>query len=583
MTTGREPNKFMGKANKKFRIGWIISALALVAFSLFKITQGVHSDEVHQLAVGEMIAQGNAMFKECWFYLQMSSVFTAPIIWIYEGLLGSSEGIILFFRVLFVFVQTGISAFFFLTFRKKYEEKYVFIASLLLFMYCADFPSFQYKQLAIWFSVLEIIFLFRFVSQKKVIDLVLLGVMISCSVLSFPTTIVQFALFIMLLILNRRRKKEVGALRDCIILFATCLACALLFFAFVFSKISIAEFLVFFPKALQDENLQSNFISKLWHPLWKMAILAVLSVTPMIIISKVRKLRKWIGQFRIPIISFLLLTSFAIWIYSERAGVTWHVLTYPYTITVFIMFGLFFVNNREDEDRQLLFFFAWPMLTLVIAFSLASNQNNLTCMYPGIISTMGLLLMFGKTKNSEKTVWNENGVVIVISLLAMALFIFLVPVYEQETTVVNPDGMRSIFNKRVFCSIGPAKRLFLGETVSEEYDSICGVVDENVTQDDKLLVLDDNQVAAYGYLDSKGGYATYSPQGGWGLTSSETPVEYYQYNEDRMPTVVVARKDYIGDEEEFWKNSPIGVFLKTKGFEKTVDTEKYLVLRTNRF
>ena len=65
-------------------------------------------------------------------------------------------------------------------------------------------------------------------------------------------------------------------------------------------------------------------------------------------------------------------------IYSERAGVTWHVLTYPYTITVFIMFGLFFVNNREDEDRQLLFFFAWPMLTLVIAFSLASNQNNLT-------------------------------------------------------------------------------------------------------------------------------------------------------------------------------------------------------------
>ena len=141
--------------NKK----WIyISLLLLLAFSLWRTTLGMHSDEVHSIAVGDMIEEGNIFFKECWFYLQMSAVFTAPIIKIFKMLTGGTEGILLCFRILSVIIQLFISIFFFNTFSKDYNKKYVLAATIAFFVFIPDFQSFNYKQEFIWFSLLEIIF-----------------------------------------------------------------------------------------------------------------------------------------------------------------------------------------------------------------------------------------------------------------------------------------------------------------------------------------------------------------------------------------------------------------------------------------
>lgn len=130
----------------------ILFMTALLVFAFWKIRLGVHSDEVYLIALGDMIAKGDSFFKECWSSLQMSAVFTAPFIFVYEKITGGREGILLFFRGVAVCVQLGICIYFYRTFSEKYQKMYVLIASILLFTFIPDFQSFTYKQELLWFA-----------------------------------------------------------------------------------------------------------------------------------------------------------------------------------------------------------------------------------------------------------------------------------------------------------------------------------------------------------------------------------------------------------------------------------------------
>ena len=90
--------KRIGDDPPKNRIFFISLSIVIFAFSLFRIHIGMHSDEAHFVAVGDMISRGNSLFKEIWYYQQMSGVVSAPIIYLYGSINGSREGVLLFIR-----------------------------------------------------------------------------------------------------------------------------------------------------------------------------------------------------------------------------------------------------------------------------------------------------------------------------------------------------------------------------------------------------------------------------------------------------------------------------------------------------
>lgn len=320
---------------------WIGIGL-LVIFAFWKTTLGMHSDEVHSIAVGDMIARGNSFFKECWFYLQMSAVFTAPIIFLYQKIIGNTDGILLFFRILSVCIQFGISAYFYQTFRKKYHKGYVLAASVILFTFVPDFQSFNYKQEMIWFAVMEIIFSYRYYESGKKRYIVLLGLMIAGSVLAYPTTILEFPVYLMLLqwieqTTKRVKSGKAGKFCSALILTLTCVCCAAAFMTVVLSRITLQEFIYFFPKVFHDENLNSSFYKKLVHPVIKFAVIGLMTLLPIILCSRVKKLKNLVIKFHVPIAVLLLLAAFLVQYYVERGAVTWHCLTYPYALTIFLV------------------------------------------------------------------------------------------------------------------------------------------------------------------------------------------------------------------------------------------------------
>lgn len=550
----------------------IIALIFLWLFAMWKIHLGMHSDEVHSIAVGDMIASGNSFFKECWFYLQMSSVFTAPVIFLYEKITGGKEGILLLFRILSVCIQSGICVYFYHVFKEEYEKKFVLISSVLLFTFIPDFQSFTYKQELLWFATMEIIFSYKYYMVCKKKYLVLLGIMIAGSVLAYPTAIFQFPVYLFLVyLLDKIKLRKYDALKDCCIITLTCFLCAAIFLAVIFSQISISEFIEFFPKVFSDNNLDKSFLSKLLHPLAKFAAMGIMTIVPILLCKKIKIIP-------IPIVTCLLWLAFLGQMFIERSGVTWHCITYSYALTIFIAPLIYLMNSNKGNDRILIILFEIPAIEVIFCIALASNQGNITSMYGTIFSAVGLLLMLGDKKNMYEVIGKEKHL-IAASLCICALSMYLIPVAEQEA-VMPGHTARTIFTKRFLVSEGPAKGIYLGEATYDQYLKICGIVEDNVASDDEVFIIDDAYTASYGYLASCGNYATYSPQGGWGLAESDQAVEYFVDNHKKQPTVVVIRLGYIEiGLEEYLEETPVGNYLRDNNFHLVKESEGYAVMR----
>lgn len=374
----------------------IIFIMLMLLFAFWKVHLGVHSDEAYLIAIGDMIAGGNSFFKECWSSLQMSAVFTAPFIFIYGKITGGREGILLFFRILSVCIQSGICIYFYNVFRQRYQKKYVLIASILLFTFIPDFQSFTYKQELIWFVTLEIIYSYQYSLTCKRRYLVLLGIMIACSVLAYPTAILQFPLYLCLIyLMNKKKHQSKQGLRDCVVIAATCFASAVTFLMIVLGKISVAEFIEFFPKVFSDNNLEMSFLSKLIHPFVKFGAMGFVTVFLILLYEKISKIR-------IPMMTCLLWAAFAGQVFIERRSVTWHCITYPYTLTLFMVLLIYLRNQKNEKDSVLIGLFVLPTILTVLCLALASNQGNVTSMYGTVFSAAALLLMIGDNENTNR-------------------------------------------------------------------------------------------------------------------------------------------------------------------------------------
>lgn len=66
----------------------LLILLGIFIFALWKNMLGFQCDEAYTIALGDMIARGDAMFKEIWSSLQMSGIFAVPFFLIYARIVG---------------------------------------------------------------------------------------------------------------------------------------------------------------------------------------------------------------------------------------------------------------------------------------------------------------------------------------------------------------------------------------------------------------------------------------------------------------------------------------------------------------
>ena len=136
--------------------------------------------------------------------------------------------------------------------------------------------------------------------------------------------------------------------------------------------------------------------------------------------------------------------------------------------------------------------------------------------------------------------------------------------------------MRSVFSERQLITQGPAKGIYVGEDMYNRYTGLCDVIDDYVTNTDRVYIIESAYYCSFGYLHQKGEYATYSPRGHY----FDRIVDYWDVDKEKMPTVIIISKAYIDEKgyADFPTGQKIDTFLKVNNYIRT-ETQDFIVYK----
>lgn len=554
------------KAVSKRQIAEGLVCIGLFVVWVIKLRMGLHADEVYSVTLGTMLAQDTQLFKECWSSLQLSALIEVPFVRLYLLFHGRQDGIVLYFRMMSVLIQVLIAFFLYRSFKDYVQKSYAFLAAVLLALYTADFQSFTYKQQMIWFCMLQAVLTFRYLQTEKDRYIICLSIVIVCNVLAYPTTVLMLPLLLITVWYYKKQDRKL-MIRFLFLLFGMLLLLTVLFWNFFLSELGWQEFWMYFQNVFMDSNLDTNFVDKLWHPIIKYLALAVIMIVPLLLT------KRWKG---IPTVTILLVVAFAMQAWIERRTITWHVINYPYVLTIFVICYLL-CRKGEVVQRQISVVFSSIALMSALCATLASNQGNITSMYGGVLGAVGLVLLLG-TKEMDVKIWKERKL-IAGSLLAMAAVTAVLFVYEQETVDLTREGQCTIFTKRIAVEYGPAKGMFLGEDTYENYAHIYKAVSENVGKDDIFFIVGDTIKSPIGYLcaDEEARYGAYSTYGMNYLAGElGKPESYWKENPDRTPTVIAVNTDFWDRIESLEEDNGLKEYI-LRNYGQKSEEEGYMI------
>ncbi|MBQ6018593.1 MAG: hypothetical protein IJL26_00300 [Clostridia bacterium] len=206
-TKKRKPTKTDAAALAAFFL--LAAALLLGAFYA-----DVIPDEAYYYTLPQRLAQGDRFFVELWQMSQLCGVFLILPYRLFVAATGSTEGIVLFMRLLFAAVDLMFYVYFYLKLRDR-KIWGVFAA----FLICADrlfgMLSLNYYNLALLWLAAAGTILFLTERPLPAPKLILVGVLLSASVLSLPGLAAVYALFTLLVPLRKiAEKKQKPLLRE---------------------------------------------------------------------------------------------------------------------------------------------------------------------------------------------------------------------------------------------------------------------------------------------------------------------------------------------------------------------------------
>lgn len=275
-----------------------IAAFALAAcFLWWRCKWGIGNiDESFYLTVPYRLWMGDGLFQHEWHISQLVGFLLLPFMKAYMLLSGgSTEGIVLSFRHIYVIVQTLAALWIYLRLRKM--DWLAALAAALVFLLFAPsgIMALSYISLGIICFSLALVLAVTNGKNRRV-DWALAGLLFAAAVLCCPYLVALYLLYSLVVLVKRLRKRptEAGELfspNAWVWITAGAAALAAAFLAFVFSRTSLNNILAALPWIMLDPRHQSrSFLTVLTTyfgemleanrllPLWLLAYAVLLMV-----------------------------------------------------------------------------------------------------------------------------------------------------------------------------------------------------------------------------------------------------------------------------------------------------------------
>ncbi len=560
-----------------FRIKEYFPLLLLLAGGLVLAVRGCYSfcysDETFYFSTAHRFLSGDRPFVHEWFPTQMVSLILMPFLYLFKRLTGSYDGLILYFRLLYVIYETAVAVFIYRILKKEYTGFAALVAALFFQFYThLNIATLSYYTISVSMFLICMLLIqsayhdpdmFTEGSvQRKRSDraLILSGSALSLAVLSLPTlAVAYFPVVLFSLILSFIIKKEGKKLRRVLFLnFCGIVPVAASVLIYLFAVTGINGMADNISYILSDEeHTQSmiypfkNFFISVFDVFGRgYVILCLLLALAGLLYSFREKLKRFIPFICHPAVNplhvkgLLLFLDTLLFAYAAEKGVWPHT---GFTGTMVCLFALPVFAATENDLKQIRMFLTVFLGGLV--FSMVFSYSSMCDLYVisighNLAAVAGICFCVRYIEDLRRISVKKNGLEEVyayqiVFVLALALFTCI----SLRLVNVYRDAPLSQLKYRI--GSGVAKGLYTTKEHGAEYESLLSDIRKN-TEGEKPVLF--TKLLPWGYLESGGDCASYTT---WRVPlSSERLKEYYEVHPEKLPEVVFLLNDQVGSYEQ---------------------------------
>ena len=529
---------------------------ATAVFLVWKCRFGfANMDESLYLAIPYRLWQGDGMFVNEWNLSSFSSILMLPLMWLYMAVVGTTEGILLNFRYIFVAVQ-GLVAVFLYFKLKRYNWIGALTAALSFFIYAPfSIMALSYNSMGIQCVTVAMVLILTNDNAKK-LPYILAGVLFAGAVLCCPYLAAVYALYTAVVFVGILCKKSfaLDILDKNCWLWTTAgvVLLAAAFLAFSLSRASVSDMIVALQWMLNDPQHQSVALITVV----KKYIIGILE-------SSSISLYIFVAFAVLGVVALFAKDSIKPAIFCCGAVLTGLMMLPFVTTKLYINYTMFPVNIlallclllTKNKTARRLFWLLWvPGALYSVCIHFASNQGFYNISSVFTVSLMGSLLIVCIT--TKELVENSNikpiRFVTICALAAVLLMQVMCVSYTRHQQVFWEKGRHT---QTELITQGPEKGILASEQRTEPYNQFMEDAQQLWQQlPESVLYLSQDTWMYLATQDSR--MATFSPwlpgaDEGEMKNSMERLYGYFEINADKMPQTVYALAVHHQFAEEF--------------------------------
>lgn len=532
---------------------FMVLMIAAVAISIWKITLGFGgNDEAFYLTVAHRLGLSDTLFADEWHLSQMTGFLLMPFVWLYRMIVGSTQGIMLTFRVLYLIMHALVCVFAY-----KRLRKYGYVAAVGISLYFLYTPynimALSYNTIALDLLVLCSLLLS---TSNKNWQFVLSGVCLAGAVLCCPYLAVLYVLYALCVVLNLVLKKfgisklavnsDVFSVKRFLTFSIGVVALAVLFFIFILCTCGIKAIFENLPLMLTDpEHPQIGFFKKLkgyynaiflCHNRFKIVFFTYLATALMMALDRNRKNHRAFYLIISAICTVVTLFMF----YPTLTTHTYNAIMMP-----MIFVGITSYILCENKPKELLLTLFATGIVYSLCITMSSNQYfyviSMALSITNIASYIFLAQLLKEMKERKDEISYTNALR-TTAIIVVAFAISLLACMQLESKIEHCFWESSKENLTTKITTGPAKGLYTTSQNQALYESISQDLDyyENVEDGDILMLTE----RTWCYLKTEDmPYASFSA---WISGENETALrrleQYYEVNPDKVPDYIYIPK-----------------------------------------
>ena len=498
------------------------------------------ADEMYFIGTSERIFRGEKILIDEWNPTQQLCAFVLhPIYCLIRLCLGSTEGIVMAVRFLYLIYSAVLTLFFYLRFQRR---GYSSFGPVFLFLIYAPFSICAMSYNSIEFGILPVIL--AVISAKmehSVPEYILCGILMAIVVLANPFAVVMYfgyGLICLIATIRGRKKGEQpeGVLRFSSFLWMSVGAGILLvlFLIFVFQRGTLGEMLANIPHIVNDSEHQQDY----WYKTWRYFELCFKNFKFMFCVFGVVYAATLFDKNRCRHgLIYMILSSVAVFpaliyygFYFENIGVNYQMLP-----LAFWCLEAYLVTKKKDKRL----FYGWylPAMIFTIVVQYATNTGIVTISVAyGMCSWVGLMFVADWLKEQKEAGSLRPGGTFyyraTVFCVAATLLLQFAGTFFLRMTYAWGDNR--VWKLTQQMERGPLKDVYTTPEMADWYAQVLDELDMlELTEDDEIMVVG---VAPWIYLYVDAGCGNYST---WQVHENSMQLyDYYALHPDKFPNVI---------------------------------------------